>query len=146
MSILRMFLPTVSNGSEFELRRWLSPPFPRRLPAVHSPSSSAAAAAAAAAATNALGTNVYTSLRELIASSPPNPFTSPTAAGFEIRIRNPLVKQAAYAYLQMTPSSIRSQQSHSRFLLALSDAVRPLRRCFGYIGRLLCCSLAYNAW
>ncbi|XP_020676980.1 uncharacterized protein LOC110095686 [Dendrobium catenatum] len=138
MSILRMFLPTASNGSEFELRRWLSPPFPRRLPAAHSPSSAAAA--------NALGTNVYTSLRELIVSSPPSPFTSPTAAGFEIQIRNPLVKQAAYAYLQMTPSSIRSQQPHSRFLLALSDAFRPLRRCFGYIGRLLCCSPAYNAW
>ncbi|KAI0491521.1 hypothetical protein KFK09_025781 [Dendrobium nobile] len=137
MSILRMFLPTASNGSEFELRRWLSPPFPRRLPAAHSPS---------AAAVNALGTNVYTSLRELIVSSPSRPFTSPTAAGFEIQIRNPLVKQAAYAYLQMTPPSIRSQQPHSRFLLALSDAFRPLRRCFGYIGRLLCCSLAYNAW
>ncbi|XP_020581521.1 uncharacterized protein LOC110025405 [Phalaenopsis equestris] len=127
----RYFLPTTPDR-DVELRHRSWPPIPSPSP----PS----------AATDARATFVYTSLRELILSSPPSRYASPTAAGFEIRIRNPLVKQAAYAYLQMTPSPIRNQRPHRRFLAAFKDALRPLQRCLGFIGRLLCCSQFCSPW
>ncbi|XP_020573378.1 uncharacterized protein LOC110019860 [Phalaenopsis equestris] len=89
----------------------------------------------------------YTSIRDLIASSPRSCAASPTAFGSEIQIRNPLVKQAVCAYLQLTPSSADTSSSSSfwnlhlrRLMTAISAAFRPLRRCFRIIARLLCCA------
>ncbi|KAH7512228.1 uncharacterized protein LOC107432265 isoform X2 [Ziziphus jujuba] len=81
----------------------------------------------------------YTSLRDLIPSSPGGLIHSPTAAsavnsGYEISIRNRLVKQAAWAYLQPMSSSPVSVGTHffHRFSLRLS-AQNPVSACLGFI-------------
>ncbi|XP_008784096.1 uncharacterized protein LOC103703129 [Phoenix dactylifera] len=76
----------------------------------------------------------YTSLRDILASSPSASCgllsPSPSSAGpGEIQIRNRLVKQAAYAYLQPTPSSWESTPRRRR---------GPLRRLLS----VLSCGLA----
>ncbi|CAL9770621.1 unnamed protein product [Musa acuminata subsp. burmannicoides] len=92
----------------------------------------------------------YTSLRDLIDSPPPPSGASSPAApggggGREIRIRNRLVKQAAYAYLQPTPSAAESdrlrrrRQSLRRFLAVLTCGlgVDPLLSCIDFVCRLV---------
>ncbi|XP_010912365.1 uncharacterized protein [Elaeis guineensis] len=95
----------------------------------------------------------YTSLRDILASSPSSSsasygLLSPThsacpgtpGAG-EIQIRNRLVKQAAYAYLQPTPSSWASgtpRRRHGplrRLLSVLSCGVAS--SCLHFVGRFL---------
>ncbi|KAJ8479074.1 hypothetical protein OPV22_022801 [Ensete ventricosum] len=93
---------------------------------------------------------VYTSLRDLIDSpSPPSGASSPATPGAggarEIRIRNRLVKQAAYAYLQPTPSAAESdrlcrrRQSLRRVLAVLTCGlgVDPLLSCIDFVCRLV---------
>lgn len=83
----------------------------------------------------------YTSLRDLIPSSPGGLVNSPTAAsaansGYEISIRNRLVKQAAWAYLQPMSSSPGSSGTPFFRRLWLKLSVRnPLSACFGFISR-----------
>lgn len=85
----------------------------------------------------------YTSLRDLIPSSPGGLIHSPTAAsavnsGYEISIRNRLVKQAAWAYLQpmsSSPGSVGTNFFH-RLWLRLS-AQNPLSTCLGFFNRHL---------
>ncbi|KAG0484961.1 hypothetical protein HPP92_008810 [Vanilla planifolia] len=85
----------------------------------------------------------YTSIRDLLDSSPKSCVASPTAGGCEIKIRNPLLKQAATAYLQLMPLSSESNSSDRfrpfRGLLALAFAgFGTLRRWLGLFRRLLC--------
>ncbi|PON97396.1 hypothetical protein TorRG33x02_068630 [Trema orientale] len=85
----------------------------------------------------------YTSLKDLIPSSPSGAgINSPTAAsavnsGYEISIRNRLVKQAAWAYLQPMSSSPSSDGAHflSRLWVRLSAAQNPVTSCLGFISR-----------
>ncbi|KAK8949167.1 hypothetical protein KSP39_PZI005775 [Platanthera zijinensis] len=153
MSTIGNALPTTQN-SDFKLRHWRSPPVPRppfllrkdpSLPAVlnlrpdanseleHSNWNS-----------DTYARDGYTSIRDLLVSSPRSCVASPTATGCEIQIRNPLVKQAVYAYLHLTPSCTGSSSSQNRPLRRLLEAIkaafRPLRCCFEFIGRILCCA------
>lgn len=83
----------------------------------------------------------YTSLRDILTSSAGggliSPSTSATPGAGEIRIRNRLVKQAAYAYayLQPTPSSLESSGSRPirRVLAFLSCGLAG--SCFDFVGR-----------
>ena len=88
----------------------------------------------------------YTSLKDLIPSSPSGAgINSPTASvansGYEISIRNRLVKQAAWAYLQPMSSSPSSDGSHflSRLWFRLSStttaAPNPFMACLGFFKR-----------
>ncbi|PON70074.1 hypothetical protein PanWU01x14_082490 [Parasponia andersonii] len=85
----------------------------------------------------------YTSLKDLIPSSISGAgINSPTAAsaansGYEISIRNRLVKQAAWAYLQPMSSSPSSDGAHflSRLWVRLSAAQNPVTSCLGFISR-----------
>lgn len=84
---------------------------------------------------------VYTSLKDLIPSSPGGFVNSPTAAsaansGYEISIRNRLVKQAAWAYLQPMSSSPGSSGTHfvHRLWLKLS-CQDPISACLGFINQ-----------
>ncbi|KAF3441592.1 hypothetical protein FNV43_RR15507 [Rhamnella rubrinervis] len=83
----------------------------------------------------------YTSLKDLIPTSPGGFVNSPTAAsaansGYEISIRNRLVKQAAWAYLQPMSSSPGSSGTHffHRFWLKLSGR-NPVTACLGFINQ-----------
>ncbi|KAJ8476472.1 hypothetical protein OPV22_020199 [Ensete ventricosum] len=94
----------------------------------------------------------YTSLRDLIGSPPlPSGPLSPDTpcggdGGGEIRIKNRLVKQAAYAYLQPTPSARGSDRHHRRrffrslrhalAFLTFGIAVEPLGSCIEFLRRL----------
>ncbi|KNA15588.1 hypothetical protein SOVF_096880 [Spinacia oleracea] len=82
------------------------------------------------------GLDAYTSLKDILPCSPSS-ILSPTPAvalagissssvgsGYEISIRNRLVKQAAWAYLQPTVSS--SPSSSSRRLLFSGEYIRPM--------------------
>lgn len=147
-------LASAPNG-DFKLRHWRSPAFlrgkdPAAAPAaidVLPPANSDAEFGNWSSDSN--GRDGYTSIRDLIVSSPRSCVASPTSVGSEIQIRNPLVKQAVYAYLQLTPSCTDSAPSSSssswilplrRLLAAISASFRPLRRCFGIVARLLCCA------
>ncbi|EHA8587320.1 hypothetical protein COCNU_scaffold001880G000020 [Cocos nucifera] len=93
----------------------------------------------------------YTSLRDILASSPSSSASygllSPTPSAChgtpgagEIQIRNRLVKQAAYAYLQPTPSSwaFTRPRRHGplrRLLSVLSCGLAS--SCFHFVGRFL---------
>lgn len=154
MSAPGNFLASAHNG-DFKLRHWRSPAFLReRDPAAPTAIDVLPPANSDLEFSNwSPDSNIregYTSIRDLIDSSPRSCVASPTSVGSEIQIRNPLVKQAVYAYLQLTPSCTESTSSSSsssrwslplrRLLAAISAAFRPLRRCFGIIGRLLCCA------
>lgn len=81
-------------------------------------------------------TDVYTSLKDILPGSPasilsPTPAVaiagisgSSTGSGYEISIRNRLVKQAAWAYLQPVVSS--SPSSSSRRLCFSGEFFRPI--------------------
>ncbi|XP_022972767.1 uncharacterized protein LOC111471276 [Cucurbita maxima] len=78
----------------------------------------------------------YTSLKDILPSAA---FNSPTAAspansGYEISIRNRLVKQAAWAYLQPMSASSYSTGSNifHRFWLRFS-AANPIANSLGFI-------------
>ncbi|XP_017700040.1 uncharacterized protein LOC103714271 [Phoenix dactylifera] len=94
----------------------------------------------------------YTSLRDILTSSSSSsagggllsPSSSVTPGAGEIQIRNRLVKQAAYAYLQPTPSSLESSRRHRRcrrdeslrrLLAVLSCGLAG--SCFHFVGRFL---------
>ncbi|XP_062112565.1 uncharacterized protein LOC133823733 [Humulus lupulus] len=84
----------------------------------------------------------YTSLKDLLPFSPSAVgINSPTAAssGYEISIRNRLVKQAAWAYLQPMSSSPSSDGSHflGRIWVRLSAVHNPITACFGFFKRLV---------
>ncbi|KAG6595160.1 hypothetical protein SDJN03_11713, partial [Cucurbita argyrosperma subsp. sororia] len=83
----------------------------------------------------------YTSLKDILpsASASAAAFNSPTAAspansGYEISIRNRLVKQAAWAYLQPMSASSYSTGSNffHRFWLRFS-AANPIANSLGFI-------------
>ncbi|KAJ4979467.1 hypothetical protein NE237_010247 [Protea cynaroides] len=86
----------------------------------------------------------YTSLKDLLPSSPASSTQSPTdtvGSGYEICIRNRLVKQAAWAYLR--PNSV-SPQSSGRHLIEriwvkiYSEYLRrPVNACFDFINRII---------
>lgn len=90
----------------------------------------------------------YTSLRDLLPQLSSGAINSPTAAssassrsGYEISIRNRLVKQAAWAYLQ--PMSVSPGSTGSSFLqrlwLRLCSSVNS---CLNFIGHDLVLSIA----
>lgn len=153
MSTIGSVVPSTPN-SDFKLRHWRSPPVPRPPFLLRKDPSLPAALNLHPEANSELehsnwnsetcGRDGYTSIRDLLVSSPRSCVASPTATGCEIQIRNPLVKQAVYAYLQLTPSCAGSSSSHNRplrrLVVAIKAAFRPLRRCFEFIGRLLCCA------
>eukprot|EP00262_Sarcandra_glabra_P020724 TRINITY_DN8404_c0_g1_i1.p1 TRINITY_DN8404_c0_g1~~TRINITY_DN8404_c0_g1_i1.p1 ORF type:complete len:170 (+),score=0.66 TRINITY_DN8404_c0_g1_i1:134-643(+) len=81
----------------------------------------------------------YTSLKDLMPSSPAA-IQSPTAAGAgnwnEISIRNRLVKQAAWAYLQ--PMAVSPESSNQHFFHRIrnrfsSEFRNPVNACLGFI-------------
>ncbi|XP_010931087.1 uncharacterized protein [Elaeis guineensis] len=85
----------------------------------------------------------YTSLRDILTSSSAggglvSPSASAATGAGEIQIRNRLVKQAAYAYLQPTPSSLESSRSRRhrgpirRLLAGLSCGLAG--SCFDLVG------------
>ncbi|KAG1369733.1 hypothetical protein COCNU_15G000990 [Cocos nucifera] len=86
----------------------------------------------------------YTSLRDILTFSSAggglvSPSASATTGAGEIQIRNRLVKQAAYAYLQPTPSSLESSHRRrcrvpSRGLLAVLSCGLA-GSCFDFVGR-----------
>ncbi|XP_057438890.1 uncharacterized protein LOC130730795 [Lotus japonicus] len=86
--------------------------------------------------------SAYTSLRDML-PSPYAAVNSPTAAsaassGYEISIRNHLVKQAAWAYLQPMSSASPASSSSSvpRFLRRLCHppcSAKPLVTCFSFL-------------
>ncbi|URE13560.1 hypothetical protein MUK42_23222 [Musa troglodytarum] len=94
----------------------------------------------------------YTSLHDLIGSPPlPSGPLSPATpcgrdGGGEIRIKNRLVKQAAYAYLQPTPSAGGPDHHRRRrcfrslwqalAFLTCGIAVEPLDTCIEFLRRL----------
>ncbi|VVA15424.1 PREDICTED: LOC107628603 isoform X1 [Prunus dulcis] len=86
------------------------------------------------------GSESYTSLKDLLPSSAsPSAVNSPTAAtaansGYEISIRNRLVKQAAWAYLQ--PMSSTSGPSGPNFLRRLCLKLSPCP-CFSFFTHTL---------
>ncbi|PKA65383.1 hypothetical protein AXF42_Ash005717 [Apostasia shenzhenica] len=153
MSTVHKVILAVPNG-DFELRHWRSQRAGRR-PVIHRKDSAVPAELNLRPTENgdlelhrwnSGDSGGYTSLRELMSSSPASAIASPTAGGCEIRIRNPLLKQAAYAYLHLTPSAIEPscrRRRPLRWLLGyISAAFRPLFRCFGFVGRLIGCHLA----
>ncbi|OVA07113.1 hypothetical protein BVC80_1289g28 [Macleaya cordata] len=85
----------------------------------------------------------YTSLKDLIpSSSPTTAVQSPTASGiqscYEISIRNRLVKQAAWAYLQPMSSSPNSSGNSFRrmWVRFSSECIRnPVNACLRFINR-----------
>ncbi|KAK4755230.1 hypothetical protein SAY87_008987 [Trapa incisa] len=90
----------------------------------------------------------YTSLRDLLPQFSSGTINSPNAAspvssrsGYEISIRNRLVKQAAWAYLQPMSASSESSGSSSlqRFWLHLCSSVGS---CLNFIGHDLLPSIA----
>lgn len=95
------------------------------------------------------GSESYTSLKDLLPSSAsPSAVNSPTAAtaassGYEISIRNRLVKQAAWAYLQ--PMSSTSGPSGPNFLRRLCLKLSPCP-CFSFFTHTLipCLSQAFR--
>ncbi|KAI5560763.1 hypothetical protein POPTR_016G072500v4 [Populus trichocarpa] len=79
----------------------------------------------------------YTSIKDLLPSATvnsPTSATSNTTSTYEIPIRNRLVKQAAWAYLQPMSSSPDSSGTHflRRLWLRLSTK-NPITACFGFI-------------
>ncbi|KAL0910497.1 hypothetical protein M5K25_021486 [Dendrobium thyrsiflorum] len=147
MSSPSNFVAAARNG-DFKLRHWRSPAYLRiKEPAVPAAIDTLPEANSEAEFSNwSPGSNIregYTSIRDLIVSSPRSCVASPTSIGSEIQIRNPLVKQAVCAYLQLTPSCADSASSSTRdlslrrLLVAISAA---FHRCFGIIARLLCCA------
>ncbi|TYK07441.1 putative COPII coat assembly protein SEC16 [Cucumis melo var. makuwa] len=81
----------------------------------------------------------YTSLKDILPSASAAAVNSPTAASpanspYEISIRNRLVKQAAWAYLQpMSASSYSAGPNFfHRFCLRFSTG-NPIYSCFGFI-------------
>ncbi|KAI0496916.1 hypothetical protein KFK09_023242 [Dendrobium nobile] len=147
MSSPSNFLAAAPNG-DFKLRHWRSPAYLRiKEPAVPAaidiPPEANSEPEFSNWSPNSNNREGYTSIRDLIVSSPRSCVASPTYIGSEIQIRNPLVKQAVYTYLQLTPSSADSASSSARdlslrrLLVAFSAA---FGRCFGIIARLLCCA------
>ncbi|PKU79308.1 uncharacterized protein LOC110108693 [Dendrobium catenatum] len=147
MSSPSNFLAAAPNG-DFKLRHWRSPAYLRiKEPAVPAAIDIPPEANSEPELSNwSPNSNIregYTSIRDLIVSSPRSCVASPTYIGSEIQIRNPLVKQAVYTYLHLTPSSADSASSSTcdlslrRLLVAISAA---FGRCFGIIARLLCCA------
>lgn len=92
-----------------------------------------------------LKTESYTSLKDLLPSSPavnsPTPASAAGNSGYEICIRNRLVKQAAWAYLQPMSSSPASSSRHffRRMWVRFSDDMKnirnPISACLGFISR-----------
>ncbi|KAK8649384.1 hypothetical protein V6N13_130113 [Hibiscus sabdariffa] len=88
----------------------------------------------------------YTSLRDIL-PSPEVPINSPTAAGsatnsgYEISIRNRLVKQAAWAYLQPMSASPDSSGPHFFHRLWLHfSSLNPISSCLRFFNlKLLPC-------
>nr|DAD28913.1 TPA_asm: hypothetical protein HUJ06_030381 [Nelumbo nucifera] len=88
-----------------------------------------------------LRSQTYTSLKDLLPSSPAAVVQSPTGPGsqscYEISIRNRLVKQAAWAYLQpmsSSPSSSGTYFFHRMWVRVSSDYFRnPVNACLGFI-------------
>ncbi|KAM6547700.1 hypothetical protein CsatB_019376 [Cannabis sativa] len=84
----------------------------------------------------------YTSLKDLLPFSPSAVgINSPTAvsSGYEISIRNRLVKQAAWAYLQPMSSSPSSNGSHflGRIWVRLAAVHNPVTSCLGFFRRVV---------
>ncbi|KAM6571351.1 hypothetical protein CsatA_015431 [Cannabis sativa] len=84
----------------------------------------------------------YTSLKDLLPFSPSAVgINSPTAvsSGYEISIRNRLVKQAAWAYLQPMSSSPSSNGSHflGRIWVRLAAVHNPVTACLGFFRRVV---------
>ncbi|KAF8395447.1 hypothetical protein HHK36_019393 [Tetracentron sinense] len=83
----------------------------------------------------------YTSLKDLIPSSPGPGIQSPTGpasqSGYEISIRNRLVKQAAWAYLQPMSASSSSSGGHffRRMWVKFSGEyiMNPINACLEFI-------------
>ncbi|CAN1306519.1 hypothetical protein LINPERPRIM_LOCUS26822 [Linum perenne] len=78
--------------------------------------------------------SAYTSIKDLLPTVAVN---SPTAAGaaYEISIRNRLVKQAAWAYLQPMSASSGSSGHHflRGFWLKLAALRHPIKACFRFV-------------
>ncbi|KAL5206470.1 hypothetical protein ABZP36_034679 [Zizania latifolia] len=152
--ILRAQSPLSDGGGaagEFELRHWRTPKRPR-------PRTAAAAAVPAAWAAppeieipggggseDGGGRGGYTSLRDILSSPEYAASRSPAACaggggggagscGDIHMIRNPLVKHAAYAYLQMTPSAREDPARRRRRWRG--PLCRLLRDCLSFIGAL----------
>ncbi|CAA7026777.1 unnamed protein product [Microthlaspi erraticum] len=86
----------------------------------------------------------YTSLRDILSSPSSSSFNIPSINGHgssstvgDISIRNPLVKQAAWSYLQATALTSSEDSAGSQFLrriwLHFSAGIQFLRRMFDWI-------------
>ncbi|XP_010246557.1 PREDICTED: uncharacterized protein LOC104589812 [Nelumbo nucifera] len=90
-----------------------------------------------------LQSQTYTSLRDLMPSSPGAVVQSPTGpgsqSGYEISIKNRLVKQAAWAYLQPMSSPVDSSGRHFFRRMWTKFSGEYLRNsvsaCIGFINR-----------
>ncbi|XP_052199542.1 uncharacterized protein LOC127806353 [Diospyros lotus] len=99
-----------------------------------------------------IGPFSYTSLKDLLPSMAVNSPTASSAAGSDLGIRNRLVKQAAWAYLQpsASPSSRRSTADHffalriwPNFAALIRFVTRTLTRAYQYLirsTRIWCCT------
>ncbi|KAJ8899112.1 hypothetical protein K2173_010454 [Erythroxylum novogranatense] len=78
----------------------------------------------------------YTSLKDVLVFSSVNSPTAVSGSACEISIRNRLVKQAAWAYLQPMSSSPSSSGTHFLHRVWLQFSARnPFSACFGFISR-----------
>jgi len=84
------------------------------------------------------GRGAYTSLRDIMSSpeyakdSSPD---EPSGGGGVHTIRHPLVKHAAYAYLQLTPSAL-GEKERARRRRGRGPLCRLLAGCLGFLGAL----------
>jgi hypothetical protein len=140
-----------SSGGDFELRHWRTPKKRAAPPVIEIPDGAGSGGDdddSNSSGGGGCGKHGYTSLRDIL-SSPEYAATaaggSPAACGGIIgggcgscgdihMIRHPLVKHAAYAYLQMTPSAREDPARRSRRWRG--PLCRLLLGCLSFIGAL----------
>jgi len=85
------------------------------------------------------GRGSYTSLRDIMSSPEYGKDSSPDEPGGSCgdvhMIRHPLVKHAAYAYLQLTPSALEEKE-RARLRWRRGPLCRLLAGCLGFLGAL----------
>jgi len=85
------------------------------------------------------GRGSYTSLRDIMSSPEYGKDSSPDEPGGSCgdvhMIRHPLVKHAAYAYLQLTPSALEEKE-RARLRRRRGPLCRLLAGCLGFLGAL----------
>ncbi|KQJ92172.1 uncharacterized protein LOC100824838 [Brachypodium distachyon] len=138
----RLRSPLAANGGgggNFELRHW-------RTPLKRAPSCPPPAIEIPTGGEGEGGGHGYTSLRDILSSSPAKAGSPAAACGVlggagsscgDIHmIRHPLVKHAAYAYLQMTPSAREDPAAARRSRRWRGPLCRLLLGCLSFFGAL----------